>query len=167
MSSESHRVPPAPVGSDEFRQACGRFPSGVVVATVLDDKGTPHGLTVSSFTSVSLAPPLILICLGCRVTAIHHFRVASHFGINILTEAQQSLADRFARKIEDRFEGIQWVKGDTGVPLLPGVLAAIECAVHRVVPMGDHDILVGEVVRTEVIAGEPLVHFSGKYRELQ
>jgi flavin reductase (DIM6/NTAB) family NADH-FMN oxidoreductase RutF len=132
----------------------------------MDAQGVPHGLTVSSFTSVSLDPPLILICLGHAVSAIHHFRAARHFGINVLTEDQRALSDRFARKGHDRFEGVDWHPGVTGVPLLAGMLAEIECGVHRIVPMGDHDILVGEVVRARVHEGQPLLHWSGGYRKL-
>ena len=165
MSSERHPGQRAAVTSEEFRRACGRFATGVTIASVLDSKGVPHGLTVSSFTSVSLDPPLILICLGHEVSAIHHFRTATHFGINILAENQRALSDRFARKGKDRFDGVAWQPGVTGVPLLPGVLAAIECAVHRIVPMGDHDILVGEMIHAQVYEGEPLLHFSGRYRE--
>jgi flavin reductase (DIM6/NTAB) family NADH-FMN oxidoreductase RutF len=165
MSSERYAGQHAPVTSEEFRRACGRFATGVTIASVVDAKGTPHGLTVSSFTSVSLDPPLILICLGHAVSAIHHFRAASHFGINILAEDQRALSERFARKGHDRFDGVVWQAGQTGVPLLPGALAAIECAVHRIVPMGDHDILVGEMVHAQVREGEPLLHFGGKYRK--
>jgi flavin reductase (DIM6/NTAB) family NADH-FMN oxidoreductase RutF len=166
MSSERSTGRGAPVTSEEFRHACGRFATGVTIATVVDAKGAPHGLTVSSFTSVSLDPPLILICLGHAVTAIRHFRAATHFGINILGDDQRSLSDRFARKGEDRFDGLAWQPGVTGVPVLPGVLAAIECAVHRIVPMGDHDILVGEMVHAKVHGGTPLLHFAGSYRKL-
>ena len=87
-----------PVTSEEFRRACGRFATGVTIATVLDAKGKPHGLTVSSFASVSLHPPLILICLGHDVAAIKHFRAGRYFAVNVLTEAQRPLSDRFARK---------------------------------------------------------------------
>ena len=165
MSSERHGRPRAAVTSEEFRRACGRFATGITIASVVDAKGVPHGLTVSSFTSVSLDPPLILICLGHAVSAIHHFRAASHFGINILAEGQRALSAHFARKGHDRFEGVAWQAGPTGVPLLAGVLAAIECSVYRIVPMGDHDILVGEVVHTQVHEGEPLLHLGGKYRK--
>jgi flavin reductase (DIM6/NTAB) family NADH-FMN oxidoreductase RutF len=165
MSSERHAVRSGAVTSEEFRRACGRFATGVTIASVLDAKGAPHGLTVSSFTSVSLDPPLILICLGHAVSAIHHFRTATHFGINVLAEDQRALSERFARQGQDRFDGVAWQPGVTGVPLLPDVLAAIECAVHRIVPMGDHDILVGEMVHARVINGEPLLHFNGGYRE--
>ena len=165
MSSDRYAHPRAAVTSEEFRRACGRFATGVTIASVVDAKGVPHGLTVSSFTSVSLDPPLVLICLGHEVSAIRHFRAATHFGINVLAENQRSLSERFARKGEGRFDGLAWQPGVTGVPLLPGVLAAIECAVHRIVPMGDHDILVGEMVDARVTDSEPLLHFNGAYRE--
>jgi flavin reductase (DIM6/NTAB) family NADH-FMN oxidoreductase RutF len=166
MSSERHPGHRAAVASREFRRACGRFATGVTIASVVDSEGVPHGLTVSSFTSVSLHPPLILICLGHEVSAIHYFRTATHFGINVLAEDQRALSERFARRGEDRFDGVAWQPGVTGVPLLPGVLAAIECAVHRIVPMGDHDILVGEMVHAQINDGEPLLYFGGSYRKL-
>ncbi len=165
MSSERFPDRSAPVTSEEFRRACGRFATGITVASVLDAKGAPHGLTVSSFTSVSLNPPLILICLGHGVSAIHHFRAATHFGINVLAKDQRALSDRFARQGQNRFEGVAWQPGVTGVPLLPGVLAAIECSVHRIVPMGDHDILVGEMVHALIADGEPLLYFASGYRK--
>jgi flavin reductase (DIM6/NTAB) family NADH-FMN oxidoreductase RutF len=161
MSSERRQVT-----ADEFRRACGRFATGVTVATVLDSKSVPHGLTVSSFTSVSLDPPLILICLGHAVTCIDAFRAASHFGINVLSSAQRDISDRFARKGHDRFNGVPWVSGETGVPLLPDSLARIECAVHERFVSGDHDILVGRMVRAEVAEGDPLLYFASRYREI-
>ena len=166
MSSERHAGHEKPVTGEEFRKACGRFATGVTIASVMDAKGAPHGLTVSSFTSVSLDPPLILICLGHAVAAIHHFRSATHFGINVLAEDQRPLSDHFARKGHDRFEGTEWYQGASGVPLMPGVLAAIECAVHRIVPMGDHDILVGEMLHAHVRDGQPLLYFASSYRHL-
>ncbi|MCU1237986.1 MAG: flavin reductase domain protein FMN-binding [Candidatus Solibacter sp.] len=164
MSSEMDGV--APVTSEEFRRACGRFATGVTIASVIDPVGAPHGLTVNSFTSVSLEPPLILISLGHQVTTIDHFRWAKYFGINVLTADQRHLSDRFARKGHDRFDGLEWRPGVTGVPILPGVLAAIECAVYRIVPMGDHDLFVGEVVHATVADGNPLIYFASSYRHL-
>ena len=163
MSSEMNRG--APVTSEEFRRACGRFATGVTIASVLDADGGPHGLTVNSFTSVSLEPPLILISLGQAVTTIAHFRAAKYFGINVLSANQQPLSDRFARKGHDRFDGLKWRPGVTGVPLLPGVLAAIECAVYRIVPMGDHDLFIGEMLHAEVGDGHPLLYFASSYRD--
>jgi flavin reductase (DIM6/NTAB) family NADH-FMN oxidoreductase RutF len=156
----------APVTSEEFRRACGRFATGVTIASVLDPQGVPHGLTVSSFTSVSLNPPLILICLGHDVTIIDLFRASSYFGINVLAENQRDLSERFARKNHDRFNGLAWHRGETGVPLLPGTLASIECAVDQRITAGDHDIFVGEMVSARVADGQPLVHFASRYRTL-
>lgn len=156
----------APVSSDEFRHACGRFATGVVIAAVLDPQGTPHGLTVSSFTSVSLHPPLVLICLGHAVTNIEEFRHTSHFGLSILGEEERRISERFAQKGHDRFDGIDWRRGEAGVPLLAHALATLECAVHQRFISGDHDILIGEVVRAHAKDGAPLVHFSGRYRKL-
>ena len=161
MSSDRRQVT-----ADEFRRACGRFATGVAVATVLDSQFLPHGLTVSSFTSVSLDPPLILICLGHAVTCIDAFRAASHFGINVLTAEQRAISERFARKGQDRFDGTPWDRGETGVPLLPGSLARIECAVHERFTSGDHDIFVGRMVRADVADGDPLLYFASRYREI-
>jgi flavin reductase ActVB len=155
------------VTSDEFRRACGRFPSGVTIATVLDSQGGPHGLTVSSFTSVSLEPPLVSICLGHAVAVIDYFRAAKCFGINVLAVDQQPLSERFARKGADRFDGLDWERGEMGVPLIPGALAQIECAVRDRVTAGDHDIFIGEMLHAQAWDGEPLVHFAGRYRQLR
>ena len=156
----------APVTSTEFRRACGRFATGVTIASVMDREGSPHGLTVSSFTSVSLEPPLILICLGHAVTMIDLFRESPFFGLNVLAEGQRELSERFARKGHDRFNGLQWYRGATGVPLLPGTLANIECAVERRVSAGDHDIFLAEMVGATVAEGEPLIYYASCYRGL-
>jgi flavin reductase (DIM6/NTAB) family NADH-FMN oxidoreductase RutF len=166
MSSEVFRGRPAPVSSEEFRRACGRFATGVTIASVLDAQGVPHGVTVSSFTSVSLVPPLVSICLGHAVSLIDLFRASNCFAINILAENQRPLAERFARKGHDRFQGVAWTLGETPVPLIDGVLAAIECRVEQRVPAGDHDIFVGRMMATRVAEGAPLLHFSGGYRKL-
>ena len=106
MSSEGFGGEAALLTSEEFRRACGRFATGITIATVSDAQGTPHGLTVNSFTSVSLDPPLVSICLGHAVSLIEIFRAATYFGINVLAENQRALSERFARRGEDRFEGI-------------------------------------------------------------
>src|SRR5258708_30354471 len=101
MSSDSSRVT-----ANEFRQAAGRFATGITIATVLDAAGAPHGLTANSFTAVSLEPPLVLVCLAHTAATVECFRTAKHFGINILAEDQRELSDRFARNRHNRFEGI-------------------------------------------------------------
>jgi flavin reductase (DIM6/NTAB) family NADH-FMN oxidoreductase RutF len=167
MSSDPSREFPTPVTSDEFRSACGRFATGVAIASATGADGTPHGLTVSSFTSVSLSPPLILICVGHAVTSIDVFRESAYFGISVLREGQREISERFARKQEGRFDRLHWHMGETGVPLLDGVLAAMECAVRQRITAGDHDIFVGEMVRAHVAEGSPLIYYAGGYRDLE
>jgi flavin reductase (DIM6/NTAB) family NADH-FMN oxidoreductase RutF len=167
MSSEGSRGRLAPIAHEEFRRACGRFATGVTVATVLDNHGRPHGLTVNSFTSVSLDPPLVLICLGQRVTVIDAFRGAEFFGINVLASDQREVSDRFARKGLDRFANISWRRGKTGAPLIAGVLATLECSVRQRIPCGDHDIFVGEVLHSHVTDAQPLLFYHSGYRTLQ
>src|SRR5581483_2761507 len=146
--------------SNEFRHACGRFATGVAVASVIDENGAAHGLTVSSFTSVSLHPPLVLICIGHDVTVIEPFRRASHFGINILREQDRDLSNRFATKGLDKFDRISWRPGRTGVPLIDCALGVMECETHQRIASGDHDILVGRVLATRVEDGLPLLYYS-------
>lgn len=166
MSRQLTEGPLESVSSEEFRHACGRFASGVTIATVLDAGGVPHGLTVSSFCSVSLNPPLILICLGHSVTVIEAFRAARYFGINVLGAEQRELSDHFARKGHDRFGATPWHGGSTGVPLLEDTLAEVECELDQRWTAGDHDIFVGRMVRARVSEGHPLVHFASRYRRL-
>jgi flavin reductase (DIM6/NTAB) family NADH-FMN oxidoreductase RutF len=165
MSSEASGHP-AHVTADEFRKACGRFATGVTIATVVDSRGTPHGLTVSSFTSVSLRPPLVLICLGHHATVLDVFRYTRYFGINVLAESQRDLSERFARKGADRFDGVPWNPGETGVPLIPGSLATMELQVHQRFISGDHDIFVGEMLHSHVAEGKPLLYFASRYRAI-
>jgi flavin reductase (DIM6/NTAB) family NADH-FMN oxidoreductase RutF len=166
MSSEGAPTHAAGVSSEEFRRACGRFATGVAVVSVVDERGTTHGLTVSSFTSVSLNPPLILICLGHEVTMIEAFRRASHFGISILREESRAISARFATKGLDKFDGVAWRPGGTGVPLIDCALTTIECETHQRFTSGDHDILVGRVVATRVEEGAPLIYYASRYQKL-
>src|SRR5215469_1427742 len=122
MSSEGDRYRAEPVSSDEFRRACGRFATGVAVAGAMDANGVPHGLTVNSFSSVSLDPPLILICLGHAIAAIDVFREARHFGLSVLRANQRALSERFAAPMDNRFDSLPWRRGRTGVPLLDDAL---------------------------------------------
>ncbi len=149
-----------------FRLACGRYCTGVAVATVLDEHGDPHGITVNSFTSVSLTPPLVLICLDHRARILEHFRPGAHFGINVLNEFQREISDHFASSQRDRFNGIEWKPGGTGVPRLPRGLAFLECAVRNRVPAGDHDVVIGEVVSAHIEEGRPLIYYASSYRKL-
>lgn len=150
-----------------FRDACSLFATGVAVATVRGQDGTPHGLTVSSFTSVSIDPPLILLCIDLQCPFIPHFRLCTHFAVNLLAESQRELSVIFAEKPEGRFEGLKWFAGKTGAPLLPGCLAMIECRAASILEVGDHAIFVGEVEHTESREGQPLLYFNRDYRSLR
>jgi flavin reductase (DIM6/NTAB) family NADH-FMN oxidoreductase RutF len=139
----------------------------VAVATVSAADGTPHGLTVSSFTPISLDPPLILIAIDYAVLALPHLRAGNYFAINILDENQRDLSVRFAEQPEGRFDGIPWRPGPTGPPLLTGVLATLECRQWNTVEAGDHMVLFGEVVQASFREGKPLIHYLRDYHRLQ
>ena len=166
MSSKPPAGAAANVDKAHFRHTCARFPTGVTILTVLDSQGAPHGMTASSFTSVSLEPPLVLVCVDHRATVMPHLRRSDHFAINILSEDQHELSARFARKGEGRFTGIAWNPGCQGVPLIPGALAWFACGKHRLVDAGDHAILIGEVLDAAHREGRPLIYFSSGYHRL-
>ena len=151
---------------EEFRKACARYATGITVVTVEGPDGAPEGLTVNSFTSVSLDPPLILVCIAKTATSYPSFQVAKGFVINVLREDQIDLSQHFASSKSDRFEGIAWRSGAHGAPLLDGVLAALECAVHSSFDAGDHTVFVGQVERAESHEGVPLLYFASAYRKL-
>ena len=166
MSSNPVTMPRKGVGPQAFLRACAQFATGVAVTTVCDASGTPHGMTVNSFTSVSLQPPLVLVCIDLKARALDHFRRSEFFAINILRETQQDLSMRFARAGEDRFGVVEWYPGDTRMPLIPDSLAFIECTVFQRVQSGDHTILIGEVISATRHEGRPLLYFSSSYRTL-
>jgi flavin reductase (DIM6/NTAB) family NADH-FMN oxidoreductase RutF len=149
-----------------FRQACARFATGVAIATVLARNGSPHGLTISSFTSVSMAPPLVLVCIDLDCPFLTHFRLSTHFAVNVLTESQRDLSVIFSAKPEGRFDGVEWTRGESGAPLLRGCLATLECRAASILELGDHALFVGEAERVESHAGKPLVYFNRDYRSL-
>jgi flavin reductase (DIM6/NTAB) family NADH-FMN oxidoreductase RutF len=152
-----------PVNRDEFRAALGRFVSGVTVVTTLSNDNRPAGITVSAFSSVSLEPPLVLVCIDKRASLHNHLSEGSHFAVNILGDHQQEISKRFASRDENRFEGARYREGLNGAPLLEDALAYIECRVVHAYPGGDHTILVGEVESTSVADHKPLAYFRGNY----
>ena len=146
-----------------LRDAFGRFTTGVTVVTTREAGGTPRGFTANSFSSVSLDPPLVLICIGNNAHSAPAFRAAPHFAINVLCEDQQAISTLFASHAADKFERTEWVEGPHGAPLLPGSLATLVCAQHRLVDAGDHVILIGEVLETQVRDALPLGYHRGRY----
>ena len=155
------------VTAADFRRACSRFATGIAVATTIGPDAEPHGLTVNSFTSVSLDPPIVLVCVDYRCNILQHFRAYPYFAVNVLAADQQDLSVRFAERMGDRFDGIGWRLGESsGVPLLEGSLAVFECKVSRIVESGDHAVIFGEVVTAEAADGRPLLYFGGRYERL-
>lgn len=157
-----------PVRGDEFRGAMGRFATGVTVVTLLDDRDVPQGFTVNSLTSVSLVPPLVLVCVDHSANILRCFSENYAFAVNILSEEQEEISSRFASKTEDKFAGIAYEAGKLGPPRIQGCLGYLECRITNQYPGGDHVIFIGEVEVTELgpEGGKPLLFYAGKYARL-
>ena len=156
-------------GSDArtLRDALGCFATGVTVVTTMNEEGQPVGLTANSFTSVSLDPPLLLVCIAKTASSLSALETAGNFAVNVLHIGQQPISNLFARPGEDRFAQTPWSRGHNDAPLLSGALANFECRRHALHEGGDHVILVGEVVRARFEPRrDPLLYFRGKYRRL-
>jgi len=149
-----------------FRRVCGKFATGITILTLCDAAGAPHGMTVNSFTSVSLDPPLILVCIDLKARLLNQFITGARFAVNILHEEQKDLSATFARDC-DRFEAVDWDTGKSGAPIFPGVLATLECAVTQIVQAGDHVVVVGNVSHATWREGLPLIYFNSSYRALR
>ena len=150
-----------------LRDALGIFATGVTVVTCLKPDGEPAGLTVNSFTSVSLDPPLLLVCLHREAASAAALTEASHFAINVLQTRQQPASIRFSTRDEDRFGATPWSCGEAGAPILKDSLGVFECERFAVYDGGDHHILVGRVVKASFDASlDPLLYFRGRYRRL-
>ncbi|MBI2467578.1 MAG: flavin reductase family protein [Candidatus Rokubacteria bacterium] len=156
-----------PVATDEFRSALRHFPAGVTIVTTRDGEGRPCGLTASALTSVSLDPPLVLVCVDHAATA--HPAVEAHgwFAVNVLGKSQEHLARRFAVSGSDKFAGVAFREGRAGLPILEDVVASLECRVVHRYAGGDHTIFVGQVEGVAVAGGPPLVYFQGGYYHLE
>jgi len=165
MSSKAPGIS-ARIGPDLYRRTCAQFATGVTVVTALDQEGRPHGVTMNSFTSVSLNPPLVLVSIDLRNAILGHFLTSTHIAVNVLAEDQEGMSRRFSSTAENRFHGVEWHSGVSGVPLLEGALAHLECAVTKVLEVGDHSVLIGEVEHAEYRAGKPLLFFDSSYRRV-
>ncbi len=142
------------------------FASGVTVVTA-NYQDTLYGLTVSSFTSLSLEPRLILVCIDQNTRNYHALTGAGHFGVNILASDQEHLSRHFAGANKDDWSQLAYRIGQTGAPLLEGALVGLECAVHSLLPGGDHTVVVGEIRSISIEDKEPLVYCRASYHQLQ
>ena len=157
------------VTADLFRQALGNWGTGVTIVATSGMEGKPYGLTVSSFTSVSLDPPLILVCLDNRISGLQAFKDSGKFSVSVLAEGQADLSTLFAKKDSQRPEELYFT-GKTGVPLIREALVGLECKTHSIYPGGDHQILLGEVEAVEFGGAKegagPLLYCRGKYGKI-
>jgi flavin reductase (DIM6/NTAB) family NADH-FMN oxidoreductase RutF len=154
------------ISSDQFRQVMGNFATGITVVTTRDRNGEARGLTVNSFTSVSLNPVLVLVCFDNNLSSLQAFRDSMRFGISMLGENQEEISRVFAKKDSERPESL-YFEGNLGIPLLKNAIAVMECETVAMYPGGDHQIFLGEVKNAEVLhPHKPLLYFRGKYRTL-
>ncbi len=156
------------VDSRSFRKALGCFPTGVAVVATRRPDGEPVGVTVSSFTSVSLEPPLVLYCLDKNNSNLKAFVEHGRFSVNVLHEEQREVSIRFASRSEQcRFADLEWTTWEADVPIISGCLAQLECTTVNTHEEGDHVVVIGRVDRLEYSqAGQPLVYWRGAYASL-
>ena len=156
------------IDHNQLRSVMGSFATGVTVVTTHDGAGRKHGLTANAVCSLSLVPPLLLVCVDKRAESHPAFARSRAFAVNVLAAGQQELSRRFAVSGGDKFTGIPHHEGPTGAPILEGALAFVECRVVEEHDGGDHTIYVGEVERAEAAGdGAPLLFYRGQYRELR
>ena len=166
LQAEAERTVEGLLDLRELRRVLGSFATGVTIVTALDAMRHPRGMTANSFTSVSLQPPLVLVCVATESFMWRTFAAAGYFAVNVLSGHQIALSKRFAERHSDRFDGVDWSPGVTGAPVLEGVLAHLECRRYRDIEAGDHMILLGEVVGFDRDAYPPLVFHRGDYATL-
>ncbi len=154
------------IGPDEFRRALGHFATGVTVVTTREIDGSFVGLTASAVASVSLDPPLVLVCVDQKAQCYQALLEGEAFAISVLGADHEDLSRRFATRGLEKFEGVPYTVGRLGLPLLDGALAHVECTTLHRYPGGDHTIFVGRVEHATVTGGNPLLYFQGRYRRL-
>jgi flavin reductase (DIM6/NTAB) family NADH-FMN oxidoreductase RutF len=154
------------ISPDDFRRVLGHFATGVTVLTTCDADARPTGLTASAFSSVSLEPPLVLICVDHKSQSYPALRERGHFAVNILSLEQQAISRRCASSRLDKFDEVPHTISDLNLPLIDGALAHLECTTVSTHVEGDHTIFVGRVERARVGDGEPLLYFRGQYDRL-
>lgn len=154
------------VTDTEFRAALSHFPSGVTVVTTRDAARKLHGLTVSAFCSVSLQPPLVLICIESATGSHYAFLESNVFGVNILSTEQAWLSEHFATNSDDKLAAAEFSLSENGVPLLEHCLVNIECSLKESYVGGDHTIFVGQVESVRIRDGEPLIYYRSDYHTI-
>ena len=154
---------------NEFKKAMQHWASGVTVVTTYTEPSGAQGMTATSFSSVSLEPPQILVCINDKTDTGEGIQQCQHFAVNILTAEQQAVSNEFAggASQEERFANVAWGKGKHGMPILQNSLTSLECRVLQQVKAGTHWIIVGEVLNVICRPGEPLLYYRSAYRKLE
>ncbi len=157
------------VTSEKFRDVMGNFATGITVVTTRGKDGRVYGLTVNSFTSVSLDPLLVLVCFDNRLSSLQHFKESKRFGVSLLSANQEDLSRIFAKKDSERPASL-YFEGSEGQPLLRNCLAFMECETVHIYPGGDHQIFVGKVLNASTLEATTgvgaLLYFRGKYHRV-
>jgi flavin reductase (DIM6/NTAB) family NADH-FMN oxidoreductase RutF len=151
------------ISTEQLRKAFSAFPSGVTIVTTSTAEKQPIGFTASSFTSVSIEPPLLLVCIDHRSENIDMFRQSNYFGVNVLAADQGQISCDFAAEVEDRFACVDWYMSANDTPMIRSSLSRFDCSLHDIHAAGDHDILIGRVIDLETDEGDALGYFRGRY----
>jgi flavin reductase (DIM6/NTAB) family NADH-FMN oxidoreductase RutF len=166
-SFEARRRQDGGLDPEAFRHALGHFATGITIVTAVAPSGELLGVTANSFNSVSLDPPLVLFSLHRAAYSLGAFTEGGHFAVNILREDQQEMSVRFAKALNDKWNGVEYEIWETGAPILKNCLAAFECRTRALYDGGDHVIFLGEVLRLRCAGdGRPLLYFRAGYRAL-
>jgi flavin reductase (DIM6/NTAB) family NADH-FMN oxidoreductase RutF len=164
MTEKKTLVPP---DAKALRQTLGRFATGVTVITTTGEDGERYGMTANSLTSVSLEPPLLLVCFSWGTRTADAVLESRKFGVNILSGRQLAISKRFSTQGADHFADVQTEDGPLGVPLISNSVAQLVCTVSQEIEAGDHVIVVGEIVHAYFRDGQPLCFFGGSYGDFR
>lgn len=154
------------IDPQQLRAVMGHFATGVTIITTKDKNGKPYGLTANAFTSVSLQPPLALVCIDKNVQCYFCFGESKVFSVNVLGEGQEEISRRFATKGVEKFDGVRSRLGQNGVVLLEDAIAHLECKIVNSFDGGDHTVYIGEIIDADSSGDRPLLFFKGKYCRL-
>jgi len=167
LTKSSNRYPQSGPDPRALRDAFGAFATGITIITTPTDAGEPVGFTANSFTSVSLDPPLVLVCVAESAFGYSAFRSARRFCVNVLADHQRDVSDTFASRGAEKFSSVAWRSGSTGAPVLSDVAAYFDCVPHQWTDAGDHGILIGRVVDFHFRDALPLCYYRGRYSALE
>jgi len=155
------------VDKNEFRRVLARFAAGVTVVTTRGHDDKPYGLTATAFTSVSLVPPLVVVCIGKDSESYAHFTAKNIYAVNFLRHSQQETSQHFAVSGGDKFAHVQWTTKATGAPILLDALGWVDCRIVQSHDAGDHTLHVGEVEAADAHDDAPLLHYAAKYAKIR